>query len=177
LQNERGPSLVIEHRAFPLRPAPVQPVPFKGTYREAGWQRCGQMSAVDGITFTPWPHATMPNWSLPALEAAKCVARQSDELFERVHPRLYEAYFTKSLDISDPRVVADVAAAEGVDMARYHADLESGAGREAVVKDYEAAVAEGVRSIPTVIVPETGRALVGLVDATMYRAAVEEAAG
>src|SRR3989442_1573025 len=110
-QELRGPSLVIEHRAFPLRPAPVQPVPFKGTYREAGWQRCGQMSAVDGITFTPWPHATMPNWSLPALEAAKCVARQSDELFERVHPRLYEADFTKSLDISDPRLVADVAAA------------------------------------------------------------------
>jgi hypothetical protein len=39
----------------------------------------------------------------------------------------------------------------------------------------EAAVAEGVRSIPTVIVPETGRVLVGLVDATMYRTAVEEA--
>ena len=138
---------MIEHRAFPLRPAPVPPVPFKGTYREAGWQRCGQMSSVDGITFTPWPHATMPNWSMPALEAAKCVARQGDELFERVHPRLYEAYFTRSLNIADPRVVADIVAAEGV------------------------------RSIPTVIVPETGRALVGLVDATMYRAAVEEAAG
>ena len=94
-----------------------------------------------------------------------------------MHPRLYEAYFTKSLSIADPRVVADIVAAEGVDMARFSADLESGAGREAVVKDYEAAVAEGVRSIPTVIVPETGRALVGLVDATMYRAAVEEAAG
>jgi 4-hydroxybenzoate polyprenyltransferase len=44
-----------------------------------------------------------------------------------------------------------------------------------VVKDYEAAVAEGVRSIPTVIVPKTGRALVGLVDAAMSRAAVDEA--
>jgi predicted DsbA family dithiol-disulfide isomerase len=172
-----GPSLVVEHRAFPLRPAPVPPVPFKGTYREAGWQRCGAMSAADGITFTPWPHPTMPNWSLPALEAAKCVARQGEALFERVHPRLYEAYFTRSLDISDARVVADLVAAEGADMARFAADLESGAGREAVVKDYEAAVAEGVRAIPTVIAPETGRALVGLVDAAAYRAAVEEAAG
>lgn len=168
---------MIEHRAFPLRPAPVEPVAFKGTYREAGWQRCGAMSAVDGITFTPWPHATMPNWSLPALEAAKCVARQGDELFERVHPRLYEAYFTKSLNIADPRAVAEIVAAEGADMTRFAADLEAGVGREAVVKDYEAAVAEGVRSIPTVIVPQTGRVLVGLVDAAMYRAAVEEAAG
>jgi protein-disulfide isomerase len=38
-------------------------------------------------------------------------------------------------------------------------------------------VADGIRSIPTVIVPETGRVLVGLVDAATYRAAVEEAAG
>ena len=168
---------MIEHRAFPLRPAPVSPVPFKGTYREAGWQRCGAMSAVDGITFTPWPHATMPNWSLPALEAAKCVMRQGEDLFERVHPRLYEAYFTKSLNIAEPGVVADIVAAEGVDMPRFTADLDAGAGREAVVKDYEAAVAEGVRSIPTVIVPQTGRVLVGLVDAAAYRAAVDEAAG
>ncbi|HKA87334.1 MAG TPA: DsbA family protein, partial [Haliangiales bacterium] len=172
-----GPSLVIEHRAFPLRPTPVPPVPFKGTYREAGWQRCNAMSAADGISFTPWPHATMPNWSLPALEAAKCAARQGDELFERLHSRLYEAYFTQSLNIGEPRVVADVVADAGLDMARFNADLDAGVGREAVLKDYEAAVAEGVRAIPTVIVPQTGRVLVGLADASTYRAAVEEAAG
>src|SRR5262245_65980688 len=135
------------------------------------------MSVDDGIAFTPWPHATMPNWSMPALEAAKCVARQGDELFERVHPRLYEAYFTKSLNIADPRVVADIVAATGVDMTRYAADLEAGVGREGVVKDYEAAVSGGGRAIPAVILPQTGRTLVGLVDAATYRAAIEEAAG
>jgi predicted DsbA family dithiol-disulfide isomerase len=152
-------------------------VPFKGTYREDGWRRCGQMAAADGITFTPWPHAAMPSWSLPALEAAKCVARQGDQRFERVNLALFEAYFTHSRNIADPSVVREIVAAAGADLPRFDADLESGAGREAVVKDYEAAVAEGVRSIPTVIAPETGRALVGLVDASMYRAAVEEAAG
>ena len=172
-----GAALVVEHRAFPLRPTPVAPVAFKGTYREDGWRRCGQMAAPDGVTFTPWPHPQMPNWSLPALEAAKCVARQSEETFERVNLALFEAYFTHSRNIGDPAVVRDVVAGAGADLQRYDADRESGAGREAVVKDYEAAVAEGVRSIPTVIVPETGRALVGLVDASMYRAAVEEAAG
>jgi predicted DsbA family dithiol-disulfide isomerase len=155
----------------------VAPVPFKGTYREDGWRRCGQMAAVDGLTFTPWPHPQMPNWSLPALEAAKCVARQGDEVFEPINLALFEAFFTHSRNIADPAVVREIVAAAGADLRRFDADLESGAGREAVVKDYEAAVAEGVRSIPTVIVPETGRALVGLVDATMYRAAVEEAAG
>ncbi len=151
-------------------------VAFKGTYREDGWRRCGEMAASDGITFTPWPHAQMPNWSLPALEAAKCVARQGDAVFERANLALFEAFFTHSRNIADSGIVREIVARTGADLRRFDNDLESGAGREAVVKDYEAAVAGGVRSIPTVIVPETGRALVGLVDATMYRAAVEEAA-
>ena len=152
--------------------------PFKGTYREEGWRRCGQMSAEDGITFTPWPHSLMPGYSLPALEAAKCAAKQGDEVFERVHRALYEAYFTRSLNIADPAVLARVVEESGADRARFDADLSTGFAREAVVADYEAAVTEhAVRAIPTVVFPDTGRALVGLVDLRAYRAAVEEAAG
>lgn len=136
------------------------------------------MSAVDGITFTPWPHESMPGFSLPALEAAKCVAKQGEVLFERAHQALFEAYFTRSLDIADPAVLARVIGEIGADGPRFEADLASGLARQAVLADYEAAVTEhGVRAIPTVIFPETGRALVGLADLSVYRAAVEEAAG
>jgi len=173
-----GSDLVVEHRAFPLRPAPAGDVPFKGTYREAGWQRCNQMSAGDGIVFTPWPHAALPGWSLPALEAAKLVAKQGEALFERVHIALYEAFFTRSLNIADPVVLEQVVAEHGADLGRFTADREAGFARAAVLADYEAAVNEhGVRAIPTVIVPETGRALVGLADLAVYRSAIEEAAG
>lgn len=136
------------------------------------------MSAADGITFTPWPHEALPGFSLPALEAAKCAARQGEALFERVHLALYEAFFTRSLDIADPAVLAALVEGCGADLARYSQDLQAGAGREAVTADYEAAVREhGVRAIPTVVFPATGRALVGLADTAVYRAAVEEAAG
>jgi predicted DsbA family dithiol-disulfide isomerase len=169
---------VLEHRAFPLRPQPVPGQPFTGTYREEGWRRCGQMAASDGITFTPWPHPVMPGFSLPALEAAKCAAKQGDEVFEAVHRALFEAYFTRSLNIADPAVLARVVADAGADLTRFEADLATGFAREAVVADYEAAVSEhGVRAIPTVVVPDTGRVLVGLVDLAAYRAAVEDAAG
>src|SRR5438552_2117350 len=78
--------------------------------------------------------------------------------------------------IADPEAVAAIVAAAGADMERFAADFEAGIGREAVIGDYEAAVSEhGVRSIPTVIVADTGRALVGLADYAVYRAAVEEA--
>ena len=170
--------MLVEHRAFPLRPQPVAGQPFTGTYREEGWRRCGRMSADDGITFTPWPHPVMPGYSLPALEAAKCAAKQGDDVFERVHRALFAAYFTRSLNIADPAVLAGIVGEVGVDLARFDADLGTGFAREAVVADYEAAVTEhGVRAIPTVIFPETGRALVGLADLGTYRAALEEAAG
>lgn len=134
------------------------------------------MSEGDGIRFNPWPHGELPGFSLPALEAAKCVERQGEALFEAAHLKLYEAYFTENRDIADPTVVRDVVAATGADMARFAADLDAGLGRQAVTADFEAAAAEhGVTAIPTVVVAETGRALVGLADLAAYRAAVEEA--
>jgi predicted DsbA family dithiol-disulfide isomerase len=173
-----GADLVVEHRAFPLRPVPAENVPFKGTYREAGWRRCNQMSEADGIVFNPWPHDALPGWSLPALEAAKVVAKQGEELFERVHIALYEAVFTRSLNISDPAALEAIVAEHGADPARFRADREAGFARAAVLADYEAAVNEhAVRAIPAVIVPETGRAIVGLADPSVYRSAIEEAAG
>ena len=171
-----GDRVTIEERAFPLRPAPERGVPFRGTYREAGWQRCGEMSREDGVTFTPWPHPEMPGWSLPALEAAKCVAKQGDDAFQRVHLALFRAYFTESRNIGDPNEVIRIVGEQGVDVDRFVADYRAGIGREAIIADYEAAVNEhGVRSIPTVIVPRTGRYVVGLSDTEEYRAAIEDA--
>ncbi len=168
---------MVESRAFPLRPAPDPSVRFQGTYREEAWRRCARMSEADGIRFAPWPHPDVfPSWSVPALEAAKCAARQGADLFERVHLALYQAFFGESRNIADPAEVAAVVAAAGGDMARFAADQTAGVGGQALAEDYEAAMTEhGVRSIPTVLVPATGRRLVGLAGLADYRAIVEEA--
>lgn len=190
-----GDLLELEHRAFPLRPAPDPGVAFKGTYREEAWRRCAQMSAGDGITYIPYAGARYPDWSLPALEAAKCVARQGREAFDRVHLRLYEALFTHSRNIADVDEVITIVGEAGVDRGRFLADYRAGVGREAVIRDCTAAADDGVRSIPTVVFesrdaagspgrraqPEAGalgapRVIVGLADLAQYRAAFEEAA-
>jgi predicted DsbA family dithiol-disulfide isomerase len=178
LSEEIGPDLVVASRAFPLRPTPEPGAAFTGTYREEGWRRCGALSAGDGLTFTPWPHGALPGWSLPALEAAKCVAKQGEALFARLHLKLYDAYFRESRNIGDPHeVIRIVGECDGVDVDRFVADYRAGRGRDAVLSDYEAAVTEhGVRSIPTVIAPVARRALVGLAEAAAYRALVEDAA-
>ena len=175
LQDELGDRLVVEWRAFPLRPAPDPTAAFKGTYREDAWRRCHAMARGDGA-FTMWSRPDYPNWSLPALEAAKCVARQGPEAFARLHLRRYEAFFTHGRNIADREEVTAVVRESGADMARFAADYAGGTARDEVLHDYERAVSEhGVRAIPIVVVG--GRRLVGLVDFAEYRKAVEEAAG
>ncbi len=172
-----GDDLVIQWKAFPLRPEPDPTAVFKGTHREEGWRRCGAMAEGDGIRFTPWPRDDYPNWSLPALEAAKCVALQGSEAFDRLHLRLYEAFFTRGINIANPAELAGVVSESGADMSRFLADLEGGAARDAVLADFEEAITQDrVRAIPTIIV-DGGRRFTGLTDLPTYRKAIEEVAG
>jgi predicted DsbA family dithiol-disulfide isomerase len=173
LKDEMGDDLMIEWRAFPLRPEPDPDARFKGTRREEGWRRCHAMSEGDGIRFTPWPRAEFPAWSMPALEAAKCAARQGPELFERLHLKLYEVFFTESVNIADPAELYPVIEASGADMGRFVADFEAGAGRAPVAEDYRQAIQRHqVRAIPTVIV-DGGPRLTGLAELAAYRKAIE----
>ena len=176
LKDEMGADLVIQWKAFALRPEPDPTATFKGTYREEGWRRCGAMAASDGIRFTPWPRQDYPNWSLPALEAAKCAALQDAEAFDRLHVRLYEALFTRSINIANREELVDVVRETGVDIDRFLADFEGGAAREAVLADFKQAVMQDrVRAIPTVII-NGGQRITGLTDLPTYRKAIEEAA-
>ena len=161
--------LSIEWKAFPLRPVPDPSVTFQGTYREEAWKRCAAMAEPDRVVFTMWSRDDYPTWSLPALEAAKCVALQGEEAFRRLHLRLYEAFFTRGVNISVPEEVSQVVRESGADMTRFLADYESGKARDWVLHDYEEAVTrEGVRAIPTII-GEGGQRVVGLVSAVEYR--------
>jgi predicted DsbA family dithiol-disulfide isomerase len=164
-----GDDLVVEWRAFPLRPEPDPSARFKGTYREEGWRRCGAMAEADGIRFTPWPREDFADWSLPALELAKCAARQGPEAFDWVHLRLYEAFFTRSVNIARRDELLELVRQAPLDLDRLGADLDGGAGRAAVMADYQEAIERhGVRAIPTLIV-ESGQRLTGLADLATYR--------
>ena len=173
LQTEVGGRLTLQWRAFPLRPAPDPTVSFKGTYREEGWRRCQALAADTGVTFRMWERPDFPTSSMPALEAAKCVALQGDAPFEALHLSLYRAFFAEGVNIGVPgEVIEVVRAVPGLDTARFLADYEAGKGRQAVLDDYATAVREhGVRAIPTVIL-ETGRRIVGAVSLAEYRRAI-----
>ncbi len=173
LRAELGDRLALRWRAFPLRPAPDPSVTFAGTYREDAWRRCQDLAGDTRVTFRMWERPDYPDWSLPALEAAKCVALQGEDLFEATHLALYTAFFAKGVNIGRPdEVTGVIREVPGVDRDRFDADYTAGKGRQAVLDDYEAAVREhGVRAIPTVVFAD-GRRIVGAVPLDAYRTAL-----
>lgn len=173
LRRELGDSLRLSWRAFPLRPEPDPSAAFAGTFREAAWRRCQDLARDTDVTFRMWTRPDFPQWSLPALEAAKCVARQDAALFEEAHLRLYRGFFEEGANIARPdEVLALIRGLPGLDPDRFAADYAAGAGRQAVLDDYETAVREhGIRAIPTVVLPD-GRTVVGAVPLDTYRRAL-----
>ena len=110
------------------------------------------MSAAEGVRFTMWARDDFPTWSLPALEAAKCAALQGDEPFERVHLLLFEAFFSKGINIGKRDEVIEVVRGAGVEMDRFLKDYHGGTARAHLLKEYEEALTTyHVNSVPTVI--------------------------
>ena len=126
------------------------------------------MSAPDGVTFTMWARDDYPTWSLPALEAAKCVASQGNEPFERVHLLLFEAFFTKGINIGIREEVVEVVRGAGVNMDRFLKDYDAGTTRAQVLKEYEEAHStHRITAIPTVIF-DGGQKVVGATSLDEY---------
>ena len=143
--------LVIERRSFALRPTPDPSIRFRGTYREQGWQRAARLAAPDEVRFTMWQRDDFPAWSIPALAAAKCASFQSQEALERMHYALFEAFFTRGMNIANAAEIFTVAEECQLDMDRFRIDYASGEGQKLAAEEYEASVNRlMVTAVPTV---------------------------
>lgn len=74
---------------------------------------------------------------------------------ERVLPyfkRVQHAFYAAGRDVTDPEVLADLAADEGLDRAVFLATHASDAARQAVRQDFSAAQRSGVKGFPTLAV-------------------------
>jgi predicted DsbA family dithiol-disulfide isomerase len=146
-----GERVVIERRSFALRPSPDPTAKFRGTSREQGWQRAARLAAPDGVMFNMWTREDFPHWSIPALAAAKCASFQSQEAYERMHYALFEAFFTKGMNIANRDEIFAVAETCQLDLERFRADYEGGEGQKLAIEEYEEAINHFmVTAVPTV---------------------------
>jgi predicted DsbA family dithiol-disulfide isomerase len=132
------------------------------------------MVKPDGINWKLWERDDYPNWSLPALEAAKCAALQSPEAAEDVHFRLFRGFFELGINISRPEELLPLVRQAPLDFERFLVDFESGITRQAVLDEYNAAVTTYmVYAIPTVIFNDEFP-IVGAVPSEEYEKVLEK---
>lgn len=126
------------------------------------------MVEPDGIVWKMWEREDYPHWSLPALEAAKCAALQSDAAFEDMHFRLFRGFFEQGINIANPDEVLSLARQASLDYDRFVGDFTSEVTRRTIVEEYEEALnTYWVHAIPTVVFNESER-VVGAVPTEEY---------
>lgn len=149
-----GDQLTISWRSFLLRPEPEARTLEAFTKYTTSWERPAGMEPRAPFA-TPWSgeHAP-PSHSFPSSLAGKVAETFGAEAFEAFAMALFRAYFVEHRTISDRDVLADVAAAAGLDrteFGRRWADNETELTK-AVWRDYATAVQSGINGVPAVVV-------------------------
>jgi predicted DsbA family dithiol-disulfide isomerase len=149
-------------------------VQFRGTKREASWRHIKAMIEPEGIAWNIWQRDDYPNWSLPALEAAKCAGLQGEAAYEDMHFRLFQGFFEHGQNIANVDEIMDLARQAPLDFARFMDDFDSGVTRRTIFDEYEEAVnTYMVYAIPTLIFPDHER-VVGAVPIEEYEKVLEK---
>lgn len=115
-----------------------------------------------------------PRSSLPALEAATWARELHPSIFPAFDLALFQAFFDRTEDISDPEVLARVGAEVGLDPSSLRASLQACSYRTLVLQEYLEATNQGIHGIPTILIP--GQApIVGAIPYPDLKRAVERA--
>ena len=93
--------------------------------------------------------------SVPALMLVGWVEdNEGHEVAARLHDRLFHAYFTEGANIADPSNLVDWAVEVGVDRELAGEAVATGAGRDAVVRDLEAAAERQITGVPAFVLAD-----------------------
>ena len=110
--------------------------------------------------------------SVPALMLVAWVAAtEGPEVADRLHDRLFRAYFTDGANIAEAANLVDWAVEVGVDRELAAEAVATGAGRDAVVRDLEAAAERQITGVPAFVLDD--RAIIpGAQDVDTLRAMI-----
>lgn len=93
--------------------------------------------------------------SVPALMLVAWIEEnEGPDVAEKMHDRLFHAYFTEGANIADPKNLVDWAVEVGVDRELAGEAVATGAGRDAVVRDLEAAADKDITGVPAFVIED-----------------------
>jgi predicted DsbA family dithiol-disulfide isomerase len=175
LEAEPGDRAAVDWRGFELRPEPVPTLDPDAPYLHGVWgQSVYRMARARGMTLSLPPVQPRSRKALEAVEHARAEGR-----FDAVHRLLFRAFFEHGQDLASVEVLADVAAAAGLDPDGLREALAEERHLPKVLAGETEARHHGLRGVPALVVAAPdGRELLlqGAQPYEAVRAAVERAA-
>ena len=126
---------------------PLTQVPVKGPYSERDFARSARYYGVE--------FKMPPVFPIPAQAPSRIVlwAKAQDPASgARLAKALYRAFFVEGRDISKPDVASEAAGRAGFDSAAARAAVDDPVYKDALKREVEAAIADGVFGSPFIIV-------------------------
>lgn len=152
LQEEYGGDLTVQHRSFVLIGEERADRTFRDYHRSH--RHAASTQDADSPPFQiPAAGERYPRSSLPVLEAAVWVREEQPAVFPAFDLALFEAFFGRTEDISDPETLARIAGSVGADPVGVREAVASGRFRQRVLEEHREAADMGIRSVPTVLIP------------------------
>ena len=167
----------VEWRSFLLRPSPPERPRDLEQFRSytQSWRRPQAEEPEAG--FAPWASDEgPPSWSVPPHRVAKAAARIDAAAGEALHDALFDAYFRRSRDITDDRVLLDLWRRADLDEHRFAERDDPELGR-LIASEFEEAIAHGATGAPAVRMDGGFGVLMGAQPIAIYQRWIEKVAG
>ena len=166
---ELGKKIPVRRVSYILKPEP-SPFATFSSERRGHWLRAASVEPSLGIR--PWIQGDRyPQSSLPPLLAGQAARRQGEGVSDIFHFALFRKFLVDNRDISDPKVLAEVAKGSGLDLDQFWTDYKDPTLREAVYAEHlEAVDLWQTEAVPTIIIGE--ERIEGAVTREVYRSAL-----
>lgn len=135
------------------------------------WMR--PQAEEDGGTFRVWQTGLgPPSHSIPPLVLYKAAERIGRSAAAEVSDRLFKAYFTDNLDITDPATMLEIWRESGLDDTAYEG-VEDPVLLQEVLDEHGDAVQRGVTGVPAIMLEGTDAVITGAHPRALYRRWIE----
>ncbi|MCP4038378.1 MAG: hypothetical protein GY733_15670 [bacterium] len=169
IEQEYGNQVEFEWRSFLLRPSPQPGRSLEKFARYTqSWKRPG--SEDDAGVFRPWEteHGP-PSHSIPPHLLVKAARRCGGEAMARVAShKLFEAYFSENLDITDSETMKQIWTQCGLETADFERTSDDDLLQE-VIEEHRTALEHGVTGVPAIMLEGNDVAITGAHPRALYR--------